>query len=34
MYNPWLRDNKLDNRSRKTYVIKLPEEGSIEIIKD
>ena len=34
MYNPWLRDNKLDNKSRKTYVIKLPETGSIEIIKD
>jgi hypothetical protein len=34
MYNPWLRDNKLDNESRKIYVIKLPAEGSIEIIKD
>jgi hypothetical protein len=34
MYNPWLRDNKLDNKSRKTYVIKLPEEGSIEIINE
>ena len=34
MYNPWLRDNYLKNRSRKVYTIKLPIEGSIEIIKD
>ena len=34
MYNPWLRDNYLTNRSKKVYTIKLPMEGSIEIIKD
>ena len=34
MYNPWLRDNYLANRSKKVYTIKLPMEGSIEIIKD
>jgi hypothetical protein len=34
MYNPWLRDNYLNNKSRKKYTIKLPNEGSIEIIKE
>jgi membrane-bound lytic murein transglycosylase D len=34
MYNPWLRDNYLKNKSRKVYTIKLPKEGSIEIIKE
>ena len=34
MYNPWLRDNYLTNRNKKAYTIKLPMEGSIEIIKD
>jgi len=32
LYNPWLRDNYLSNRNRKVYKIKIPEEGSIEII--
>ncbi|RKY97061.1 MAG: lytic transglycosylase domain-containing protein, partial [Ignavibacteriae bacterium] len=32
LYNPWLRDNSLSNRYRKVYTIKIPEEGSIEII--
>jgi hypothetical protein len=32
LYNPWLRDNFLSNRYQKVYKIKLPEEGSIEII--
>jgi len=32
MYNPWLRDNYLNNTSKKTYRIKLPEEGSINVI--
>jgi len=32
LYNPWLRDNYLSNRNRKIYKIKIPEEGSIEII--
>ncbi len=34
MYNPWLRDNYLNNKSKQVYLIKLPKEGSIEIIKD
>ena len=34
MYNPWLRDNYLSNQSKQVYLIKLPTEGSIEIIKD
>jgi membrane-bound lytic murein transglycosylase D len=34
MYNPWLRDNYLSNQSKQVYMIKLPKEGSIEIIKD
>lgn len=33
MYNPWLRDVKLTNRSGKTYKILMPEKGSIEILK-
>lgn len=34
MYNPWLRDNYLSNKAKKVYTIKLPQEGSIEIIKE
>jgi membrane-bound lytic murein transglycosylase D len=34
MYNPWLRDNYLKNSSKKVYMIKIPTEGSIDIIKD
>jgi hypothetical protein len=34
MYNPWLRDNYLSNKTKTLYTIKLPKEGSIEIIKD
>ena len=34
MYNPWLRDNYLSNKTKKAYVIKLPSKGSIEIIKE
>ena len=34
MYNPWLRDNSLTNKIRTAYTIKLPSEGSIEIIKE
>jgi hypothetical protein len=34
MYNPWLRDNYLSNKSQTVYKIKLPSEGSIEIIKE
>ncbi|MCJ7552627.1 MAG: lytic transglycosylase domain-containing protein [Ignavibacteriaceae bacterium] len=32
MYNPWLRESYLKNKSKKTYTIKLPEKGSIQII--
>jgi len=34
LYNPWLRDNSLTNKSGKLYSIKLPVEGSIKIIPD
>lgn len=34
MYNPWLRDNYLSNKNKKAYAIKIPNEGSIEIIKE
>ena len=32
IYNPWLRDNSLINRSGQTYKIKIPSSGSIELI--
>lgn len=32
IFNPWLRSNNLPNKSRKTYIIKIPEPGEIEII--
>ncbi len=34
LYNPWLRDNVLINKNKKTYSIKIPEMGSIEVIKE
>jgi membrane-bound lytic murein transglycosylase D len=34
MYNPWLRDNTLANKSKKSYSIKIPIKGSIEIIRE
>ena len=34
LYNPWLRDTSLKNKNGVTYKIKIPEEGSIEIIKE
>ena len=34
MYNPWLRDNYLSNKTKTAYTVKLPKEGSIEIIKE
>jgi membrane-bound lytic murein transglycosylase D len=34
MYNPWLRDNALSNKSKKSYSIKIPIKGSIEIIRE
>jgi membrane-bound lytic murein transglycosylase D len=32
LFNPWLRENYLPNKSKKTYQIKLPVEGSIYLI--
>lgn len=32
IYNPWLRDNYLSNPNKTVYKIKIPEEGSINII--
>jgi hypothetical protein len=34
LFNPWLRENYLPNKNKKTYEIKLPIEGSIYIIPD
>ncbi len=34
LYNPWLRDNTLKNKNKKNYTIKIPETGSIKIIKE
>jgi membrane-bound lytic murein transglycosylase D len=34
LFNPWLRENYLPNKNRKTYEIKIPVEGSIYIIPD
>ena len=34
LYNPWLRDTKLKIKSGVTYKIKVPEEGSINLIKE
>ena len=33
LYNPWLRDNSLINKNHKSYTIKIPEKGSINVIK-
>lgn len=34
LYNPWLRDTKLKVKNGVTYKIKIPEEGSINLIKE
>ena len=34
MYNPWLRDNTLTNKNKKSYTIKIPADGTIEMIKE
>lgn len=34
LYNPWLRDTSLKIKNGTTYKIKVPEEGSINIIKE
>jgi hypothetical protein len=33
LYNPWLRENLLDNKGHKSYAIKIPDIGSINVIK-
>jgi membrane-bound lytic murein transglycosylase D len=34
LYNPWLRNTSLKNKSRKMYKIRVPEEESISLIKE
>lgn len=34
IYNPWLRDTFLKNKNGKKYSLKIPEEGSINLIKE
>jgi hypothetical protein len=34
LYNPWLRDTALKNKSGIVYKIKIPEEGSIKLIRE
>ncbi|WP_337866925.1 transglycosylase SLT domain-containing protein [Ignavibacterium sp.] len=34
LFNPWLRDSSLKNKNGKKYTIKIPEEGSIVLIKE
>jgi len=34
LYNPWLRDTALKNKSGIVYKIRIPEEGSINLIKE
>ncbi len=34
LYNPWLRDTTLKNTNNKIYSIKIPEMGSIQMIKE
>lgn len=33
-FNPWLRDTLLTNKKKRTYEIKIPDKGSIEMIKE
>ncbi len=34
IFNPWLRDNFLKNKSRKSYTLKLPQKGEVKIEPD
>jgi hypothetical protein len=34
LYNPWLRESYLTNKKKKTYHIKIPVKGSIEVIQE
>lgn len=32
IFNPWLRDIKLQNKQQKKYLIKIPQEGAVKVI--
>ncbi len=34
LFNPWLRENYITNKQKKTYFIKIPKSGEIEIVSD
>jgi membrane-bound lytic murein transglycosylase D len=34
IFNPWLRDNFLKNKSKKTYILQIPKNGSVDILQD
>ncbi len=34
IFNPWLRNNTLPNKSKKAYVIKIPDTSDIEVIEE
>ena len=34
IFNPWLRDNYLSNKNRKTYILEIPNKGEIKIEPD
>lgn len=34
LFNPWLRDNFLKNKKRKTYIIEIPKKGEVAVIPD
>jgi len=34
IFNPWLRDNFLPNKAKKTYTIKIPKPGEIKIVEE
>ena len=34
VFNPWLRNNSLSNKSRKSYIFKIPKPGEVKIIEE
>ncbi len=34
VFNPWLRNNSLSNKSSKTYIIRIPKSGEVKIIEE
>jgi membrane-bound lytic murein transglycosylase D len=34
VFNPWLRNNTLPNKSKKTYILKIPKPGEVKIIEE